>query len=185
MLKFLRTNIFVLLMLAVCSGLSSGRGGEVPLSEAQLKAAFLLNFPKYVEWPPASLAEPSSPIVVAILGDENVASEFATMSNGKLVDGHPIQLVRNPTVAQCLECHVLFIGMDEARKTLEIINLLNHASILTVGESEEFTDQGGMINLALRERRVVLEVNLNAAQQTDLKISSKLMALATVKRGKK
>jgi hypothetical protein len=185
MIKLLRANVFVWLMLAMCSGLSSSRGGELPLSEAQLKAAFLLNFPKYVEWPPASFAEPSSPIVVAILGDESVANEFETMSNGKSVDGHPIQLVRNPTLAQCLMCHVLFIGLDEGRKTVEIINHLKRASILTVGESEQFTDQGGMINMALRERRVVLEINLNAARQTDLKISSKLMALATVKGGKK
>jgi len=122
---------------------------------------------------------------VAILGDESVATEFAAMSDGKSVDGHPIKLILNPTAEQCAESHILFIGSGEARKTSEIVTGLKCASVLTVGESDQFMDQGGMINLALRERRIILEVNLDATRQTELKISSKLMALARVKGGKK
>lgn len=177
--------MFLLLALALCSGVNASGGGEAAPSEPQMKAAFLLNFPKYVEWPEDSLPEPGSPIIVAIFGDETVAEEFAALSNGKSIDGHPIKLIRNPTTEQCLECQILFIGADEARKTSEIIKLLKCASVLTVGESEQFMEQGGMINLARRERRIVLEVNLEATRQTELKISSKLMALATVKGGKK
>ena len=172
-------------MLALGSGATSSRGGDTPPSEPQMKAAFLLNFPKYVEWPVSCFTEPTSPLTVAILGDEDVASQFAAMSSGKSVDGHPIELLRNPTPEQCLACHILFIGSGEARKTAEIVRQLKSASVLTVGESDEFVEQGGMINLALRERRILLEVNLEATRKTDLKISSKLMALARVRGGKK
>ena len=185
MLKLLRAIVFLLLALALCSGVSSSRGGDAAPSESQMKAAFLLNFPKYVEWPASSFTEPNSPIVVAIAGNEEVATEFAALSNGKSIDGHPIKLIRNPTSAECLECHILFIGSREARKVPEIVSELKSASVLTVGESEQFMDQGGMINLALRERRIALEVNLDATRQTELKISSKLMALARLKGGRK
>ena len=185
MLKLLRAIVFLLLTLALCSGVSASGGGDVAHSEPQMKAAFLLNFPKYVEWPPESLPEPASPIVFAIEGDEAVANELAAMIAGKNFEGHPIQLVRNPSPEKCLECQILFIGSDEARKTAEIVKQLKCASVLTVGESEQFMNEGGMINLARRERRIVLEVNLEATRQTELKISSKLMALATVKGGRK
>lgn len=172
-------------MLALCSSMNLSRAGDVAPSEPQLKAAFLLNFPKYVEWPAASLPDPTSPIVFAILGDENVANEFAAMINGKNIDGHPIQLVRLTSVAQCRACHILFIGSDETRMTAEIVKELQGTNVLTVGESDQFMELGGMINLSRRERRIVLEVNLEATRQTELKISSKLMALATVRGGRK
>jgi len=184
MFKLLRAIIFLLLALALCSGINASGGGDIPPPEPQMKAAFLLNFPKYVEWPADSFPGGANPIVVAILGDDNVANEFASMSDGKSVDGHPIHLIRNPTTEACLECQILFIGSDE-RKTAEILKELNCANVLTVGESEQFMEQGGMINLARRERRIVLEVNLHATRQAELKISSKLMALATVRGEKK
>lgn len=184
MLKLLRAIVFFLLALALCSSVTTTRAGSTP-SEPQMKAAFILNFPKYVEWPPATLASPSSPILVAIMGDDAVANELAAMSEGKLVDGHPIKLLRNPTLAQCLESHILFLGSTEPQKAAEIVSQLKSASVLTVGESEQFIEQGGMINLALRERRIVLEVNLEATRQTEIHISSKLIALAKVRGGKK
>jgi hypothetical protein len=185
MLKLLRAIGFLFLALALCSAESASGGGDAAPSEPQMKAAFLLNFPKYVEWPTDSLPAPGSPIVFAIFGDADVANEFAAMINGRSIDGHPIELVRNPSPKECLECQILFIGSDAARKTAEIVKQLKCASVLTVGESEQFMNEGGMINLARRERRIVLEVNLEATRQTELKISSKLMALATVKGGRK
>ncbi len=185
MSKLPRAIIFLLLVLAVCPYAGTSRGDEVGRSEPQMKAAFLLNFPKYVEWPSDSLPASASPIVFAIVGDEDVASAFVALSNGRNIDGRPIQLMRNPSAEQCLDCQVLFIGSEEARKIAELVKQLKCASVLTVGESGQFMNEGGMINLARSERRIVLEVNLEAARLTELKISSKLMALAAVKGGRK
>jgi hypothetical protein len=181
MLRLHRTFLFLFILLALCSGLGSSRAGEAAPSEAQLKAAFLLNFPKYIEWPPTDLAQPDGPIVVGILGGEDIVAEFSLMSQGRTINGHPIQLVRVTTIPQCRECHILFVGSAESRKMPEILRSLKGTNVLTVGESEQFIAQGGMINLARRERRIALEVNLDATRKTELKISSKLMALSTVK----
>jgi len=77
------------------------------------------------------------------------------------------------------------VGASDSRKMPDILSALKDANVLTVGETDQFLEQGGMINLARRDRRIGLEVNLDATRQTQLKISSKLMALATVKGGKK
>jgi uncharacterized protein DUF4154 len=175
--------LFIIILLALCGGLVSNRAGETAPSEAQVKAAFLLNFPKYVQWPSATFPATNSPVVVGILDNEDVAAEFSTMSAEKVVDGHPIKLLRVTSVPECRECHILFIG--SARKLPEILASLQGANVLTVGDFDDFNERGGMINLARRDRRIVLEVNLDAIRQAQLKVSSKLMALATVKGGKK
>jgi len=180
-----RGVLFVILLLALCSSPISSRAGDAAPSEPQLKAAFLLNFPKYVEWPSATFSQSNSPIVVGIMDSEEVATEFSTMSEGRIVDGHPIKFVRITSIPECCECQILFIGLSATRKLPEILPSLQGLNVLTVGESEAFTDRGGMVNLARRDRRIVLEVNLDATHQSQLKISSKLMALATVKGGKK
>lgn len=185
MLKFRRAILFFFVILALCAGVNSSRAGNADPSEPQLKAAFLLNFPKYVEWPANTFARTDSPIVVGIFGDEDVASEFSAMSQGKVIEGHTIHFVRVTTVSQCRGCHILFVSSSVTQKLPEILPTLQNANVLTVGESEEFLNLGGMINLSRHERRISIEVNADAAHQTQLKISSKLMALATVKGGKK
>jgi hypothetical protein len=185
-LSQIRTGfLFVITLLTICAGLISGRAGDAAPSEAQVKAAFLLNFPKYVEWPATTFSETNSPIVVGIMENEDVAGEFSTMSAEKVVDGHPIKFVRVASVPQCRECNILFVGSAAARKLPEILSSLQGANVLTVGEIDDFNERGGMINLARRDRRIVLEVNLDATRRAQLKVSSKLMALATVKGGKK
>jgi hypothetical protein len=154
-------------------------------SEAEVKAAFLLNFPKYVEWPPEVFAEANSPIVIAIFGGDKVADLCSAMSEGKVINGHPVRLVRLTEVDQCRDCQILFVGSDESRRLPEILAKVRGSNVLTVGESDNFIEQGGIINLVRRDRRVVLEVNLDGARQTELKISSKLLAVATVIGGKK
>jgi hypothetical protein len=177
--------IILVIMAALGATATPSRAGEVAPSEAQLKAAFLLNFPKYVEWPPNTFPETKSPIIIGVFGDDAVADEFATMSAGKIVEGRPIKLLRVTAPDQCRGCHVLFISSTQNRKLPEILSAIRGANVLTVGDSEEFFNQGGMINLVRHERRIQLEVNLDATGRTELKISSKLLALATVKGGRK
>lgn len=184
-LKFRPAILFLFAFLALDTGLISSRAGDLAPSESQLKAAFLLKFPNYVVWPEGAFAASNSPLIVGIFDSEDVAGEFSKMSEGKTVDGHPIQILRVNSIAQCRDCNILFLGSSAMRKLPEIIASLQGANVLTIGESDEFIDHGGMINLARHDRRIVLEVNLDATRQTQLKISSKLMALASVKGGKR
>jgi len=179
------SGALLLLALAVGSMAISLRAGDAAPSEAQVKAAFLLNFPKYVEWPATAFAETNSPMVVAIFSADDVADEFSAMSARRIIDGHAIRLTRVTTVEQCRGCHILFIGSGQSRKAPDLLPKLRGLNILTVGESDGFLEQGGMINLARRDRRIMLEVNMDSIQQTGLKISSKLLALASVEGGRK
>ena len=149
-------------------------------SETQLKAAFLVNFPKYVEWPSGMFVETNSPIVVAVLGEGNLDGELRKMTETKVIKGRPGIFRRLTADDDCSGCHVVFISAEQQRRSAGSVARLKDASILTVGESDDFLENGGMINLARRDRKIALEVNLAAVGKARLKISSKLLSVASV-----
>jgi hypothetical protein len=152
-------------------------------SENQVKAAFLLNFPKYVDWPAKALAETNSPIVIATLGETDLGEELRELAKDKTVNGRPL-VFKVLTESQAGDCHVLFIP-DSARKRVPaILERLKDANVLTVSECDDFLEKGGAVNLVKRDRRIRLEVNLAAAKQARLKVSSRLLSVADVVKGK-
>lgn len=154
-------------------------------SETQVKAAFLVNFPKYVAWPAEAFARTNSPIVITLLGESKLGDELAKMIPGKKVDGHPLVLNIATKEEQITNtCHILFIGAAERRRTPAILEKIGAAPILTVGESDDFLATGGTINLAIRDKKVSIEVNLASANQARLQISSKLLNVARVQKEK-
>lgn len=159
--------------------------GEAPL-DYQVKAAYLVNFPKYMDWPASAFADTNSPITVAVLGDADVANEFASMvEGGKTVGGHPIVLKRITKEEEITnDCQVLFVATSERSRIAAILEKVKGSSILTVGESDDFLEKGGVINLVHRDRKIRLQVNLTAAEKAHLKISSRLLVVAEVVKGK-
>lgn len=180
-----KSGLLAALFIVVFGSVVSVRAQEAAPSEAQVKAAFLLNFAKYVEWPPSAFPETGKPIVVGIFDDDEVAREFSVMSEKRTVEGHPFQLVRITTPEQCRACHIVFIGFSQTRRCADLLPTLRASDILTVGENDDFMDLGGMINLTQRERRIAIEVNMESVRASKLKVSSKLLALATLKGGKR
>ena len=154
-------------------------------SETQVKAAFLVNFPKYVTWPAEAFAETNSPIVITVLGGNKLSDELAKMVPGKKVDGRPLVLSIAPNEDQITtNCHVLFIGAAERRRAPAVLQKLGDAPVLTVGESDDFLSSGGTINLAIQDKKVSVEVNLASANKARLQISSKLLNVAHVQKDK-
>jgi len=180
-----RRRVFQLLTLMM--GLICGAQDVMPQvapSETQLKAAFLVNFPKYVEWAAETTAQTNGPIVVATWGETNLGDELRKMTQGKTINGRLVVfkiLEENDNVA---DCHVLFIPDSARRRVPALLEKLKGSSVLTVGESDDFLEKGGMINLARRDRKVRLEINLVSSRQANLKISSKLLSVADVVKGK-
>jgi len=156
---------------------------EPQLSEPQIKAAFLVNFPKYVDWPAEVFAKTNSPIVLSVLGGNKLGDELAKMVAGKTVEGHPLML---KIVAKDEEiptdCHILFVGATERQRFPAILKKLGDAPILTVGESDDFLANGGIINLGKQDKKVSVEVNLGSANKARLRISSKLLNVAHVQK---
>jgi hypothetical protein len=158
---------------------------DAPL-DFQVKAAFLVNFPKYVDWPSAVLAETNTPITVAIFGDDNVAGEFDNMiQGGRTVSGRPVRLKRITKEDQIgADCQIVFIASSERQRVPAILEKVKGTGILTVGENEDFLQQGGIVNLVHRDRKIRLQINLDAAREAHLKISTRLLVAADMVKGK-
>jgi len=156
---------------------SRARGQEVAPSEYQMKAAFLYNFAKFVEWPPAVLPE-NSTLVIGVLGDDPFNGALENTLRGKSVAGHPLTSRRVKSLSEAKTCHILFINGLEKKRWAEISGALAGSSVLTVSENwDNFTDAGGMIYFFMDERRVCFDINAEAARRASLNISSKLMLL--------
>jgi hypothetical protein len=159
-----------------------GSTGEITIPEPQAKAAFLFSFPKYVEWPPSAFAGPGSPIVISVVGDDQIARGLETIASGKTIDARPVAVHRGfPAADQ--SCHVLFIGASQKSAAPAILRTLQDRPVLTVGDFESFLD-AGMISLATRGTRISFSVNLSPAQRAKLVLNAKLLALAESVRGK-
>jgi hypothetical protein len=172
--------------ISLVASISTAGAEEAMPTEFQVKAAFLINFPKYVDWPTNAFAETNSPITVAIWGDENVANEAQNMiGNGRIISGHPVVLKRIAREEEInRDCHILFIGTSERQRIPSILEKIRGEKILTVSESDDFLEQNGIINLARQGRKIRLQVNLTAAGNAQLKISSRLLVAADVVKGK-
>jgi len=159
-----------------------GRNGpsqEFRPAEYQVKAAFLFNFTKFVEWPRRAFASQTSPLVIGILGENPFHDDLGRMIQNKTVDGHPLEIRLLNSAQQATNCHILFISAPQSQQLQETLKALRGNPILTVGETERFTEVGGMINFFLEGTKIRFQINNEAATRAGLKISSKLMSLAS------
>jgi hypothetical protein len=155
-----------------------GRAQEFQPSEYQLKSAFLFNFAKFVEWPPEAFAKGRSPIVIGILGENPFGGDLERTIRNKTISNRSLAVKEIRSLAEATNCHILFISTSEKQRLPEIIQGLRGASVLTVGETERFTEAGGMINFVLEGNKIRFRINDEAAKSAGLKISSKLLSLA-------
>lgn len=169
----------VLLAALLPVGLPTFARGEPPVREYAVKAAFLYNFAKFVEWPADAFADPASPLVLCVLGEDPFGDAFKPLK-GKTVNGRPLAIRHAATLDGVGQCHLLFISSSEKPFLSGIISATRGLNVLTVGDMEDFAQDGGIVNLANEENRIGIEVNLEAVQRTRLKISSKLLALAKI-----
>jgi hypothetical protein len=159
--------------------LALGAGAALAAApEYQVKAAFLYNFAKFVEWPPGVLARHAS-MNVCVLGEDPFGPLLNRTVEGKQVHDRPIRVARVADLADLSRCHVLFISTSERRELSRLLPAIAGLSILTVGETESFVQEGGMIGFTAGENRVRFEINNEAAERAGLHISSQLLKLAT------
>lgn len=144
--------------------------------EYGVKAAFLFNFAKFVEWPADAFAAPDAGLVMCVAGAGDVDAAVQGTVKGKLVNGRPIE-VRRVSDGDVRSCHLLFVADGRARAA-ELVEGARSASVLTVGETPGFTQLGGVINFTTEDNKVRFEINEDAAKKARLKISSKLLSLA-------
>lgn len=144
-------------------------GEEITLTEYDLKANWVFQFTKYVEWPPEALGEASAPFVIGMAGKAPFGSNLADLVKGETAKGHPIQIRHFKPGEDVSGCHLLFISRAESSRLKDLLAAVRGHSILTVGETEDFIKEGGMINLELVGRRICCDLNKRAADQAGLK----------------
>ena len=147
-------------------------------TEYQIKAAFLYNFAKFVDWPPSKDSSANSPIVIGVLGVNVFHDDLVNILRGKMINQHPLQLRLFQSEAEATNCRILFISPSEKDHCQKILRELNGSSILTVSETDHFIDAGGVINFVIVGKNVRFQINNEAAKKAGLTISSKLLSLA-------
>jgi uncharacterized protein DUF4154 len=160
--------------------LSAGRAicADTSRTEYQLKAAYLLNFLKFVEWPTDGPAAPQGKWVIGFVGDSPVGAELALMAEGKTVEGRGLLVKRLHPKDNPRECDIIFVSASEEKHLAAILMGLQGSSVLTVADFDKFIERGGMIQFVTDGERIRMDVNLGATGRARLKVSSKLLALA-------
>lgn len=148
--------------------------------EDQIKAVFLFNFAQFVDWPAKAFPEKTAPFVIGVLGTDPFGTYLDDLLNGEKVGGRSFHVERYRRVEEIGACHILFISRSEARNLDRVLPRLKGRSIFTVSDIETFTRQGGMVRFATENGKVRLRINLEAAKEDELTISSKILRPGTV-----
>ncbi len=148
--------------------------------EYRVKAAFLFNFAKFVDWPSQAFKTTRDPIAICVVGENLFGNAIEEAVNGKTVDGRGFLVRRLSNDQAATGCQILFISSSERSRFHAILGDLKTGGVLTVGEADNFAAEGGIINFKIEAGRVCLQVNVDAADQAKLHISSKLLSLAQI-----
>jgi len=181
-LKFPSSRLAQRLALVVCLLLGvAARAADAtkPFGEYQVKAVFLYNFTKFVSWPTNVFNGANAPFVIGVLGADPFGPALDELVSAQSVGSHPISVRRLGRDEPIGGCQILFVARSERERLPDVFAAVKDRPILTVGDMPRFVELGGMFNLALSQRRVVIDVIDNAAARAvGLQVNSKLLDLA-------
>ena len=166
------------LMAAAC--LLGSAGVSAAPSEYQVKAVFLFNFSRFVEWPASAFPAPDSPFVVGVFGHDPFGADLDEVVKGETVNGRPLVVRRVHSPAEAADCQILFIHQSEDRQLGEVLSALESHNTLTVSDLPGPTQRGVMIRLVTEGGRVRMRVDLESARSASLVISSNLLRSAEI-----
>lgn len=194
-MKIKAYSLTALAFLFVAATAPGARADSAQGLEYQVKAAFIYNFIKFVDWPKEKLADSNEPIIIGIVGKDPFGDAFAPVKD-KDDKGRKIITKRfksfqelkksnennqgelEQQIEAMRKCHLLFICSSEEENLKEIINAVKNQSVLTIGETKGFLETGGIINFIVEEQKVRFEINAAIARQGKLQIRSQLLRLA-------
>lgn len=151
-------------------------------AERQVQAAFLTKFAGFVEWPSNSLPAMNSPFVIGVVGDDPFGPDLDTIASQQRAKGRVIRVERFKSVENVQGCQILFVASSEQARLAELFKRVGNLPLLTVGDSEGFTQAGGIINFTKVEGKVRFEVNHEAARRAGLALDARLLAVSQSKK---
>jgi hypothetical protein len=171
----------VALLGLVCPALAQPDENAEASREYAIKAAYLYQFSRYVQWPASAFADENAPLVIGVLGKDPFGGSLEEIARTKRIEGRPIAIRRFASMTDYTPCHILFINSSVSPEQKQAaIQKAKRAPILLVGEEPGFAEQGGTINFFFDENKIRFEINATAAKHDQLKISSKLLSLAKI-----
>jgi len=174
--------IVMIVACAVASGALNVDASPAQCREYQIKAAFLYNFVKFVKWPAEAFGDDNAPIIVGVVGEDPFGVALVESVEGRIVRGRELVIRRFKGVQDLDFFHILFISSSERARLSQILESLTGSSVLTVGEMAQFAELGGIINFTVQKNKIRFEINVDAAEQAGLQISSQLLRLAKIVR---
>ena len=154
------------------------RTNSVGLPEYTVKAAFVYNFARFTEWPDAAFQDAASPLRLCVLGQDPFDGALNTIA-GKSVGSRQLLVSYPIWASEVRDCHILFISEAAGNRLSEIVTHLEDSPVLTIGDSPDIARSGGIIGLENVENRIRFQVNLDAAHRSGLRLSSRILDLAT------
>ena len=156
------------------------RGQDNPSTEYQVKAAFVFNFAKFVEWPVDTFKSENDPIVFCVFRHDPFGSALDEIIRGKAINNRAVLARRITELPDLKSCQLVFVSSVEYGHLSEVLKSLKGTSALVVGESEGFAERGGGIQFFPEDKKLRFAVNVDAIQRARLTVSSKLLALARI-----
>ncbi len=178
----LRRLVTLLATCIVSAALFNALAEPPSASEYQVKATYLYNFAKYVEWPAASFTSSDDSFNICVLGEDPFGHTLDDTIGGEVINGRRLVARRLSRVTEALKCQILFVGSSEGWRLEQILTALDNKSIMTVSDIPGFAERGGMINFRLEGAKVRFDINPAAARRAALALSSQLLKLARIVR---
>jgi hypothetical protein len=177
-LQNLRALTAAVLLVAIPGASPKLKADSNSTGEYEVKAAFMFHFAQFVDWPATAFKDEDAPLTYCTVGEDAFRGALDESVKGKHIGSRAIG-VRHLKERESIEgCHVLFLAATLAGRERDDLTRANGLPVLTVGETEHFTQQGGIIGFCLEGKKVRFQINLDAAGQAQLKISAKLLSLA-------
>lgn len=170
--------VMALVIVGILFGVSGLSAQKSKPQEYEVKATYLFNFARFVEWPPSSAAAKSDSFAICVLGQDPFGPALDAIVAGESIDGKAVLAKRVSKPQDAVSCRVLYISSSEDSRLKEVLAALDKSGVLTVSDIPQFSQRGGMIEFTLQGNNVRFEVNLAIAENTGLTLSSELLKVA-------
>jgi hypothetical protein len=175
--------VAVFFAMAGTAWLEAQQPSNVPMinRESKIKAAYLYNFARYIQWPEDTFKNEKEPFCIGIVGTDPIKKNLEQLAKSKTINGRSLRVKQFTRPIEVQPCQILFISPSlKPESQQQILRSMEGKNVLMVGQSDAFLDMGGVIDFVVRNNKVRLMVDLDAAQREKLKFSAKLLRVAKV-----
>ena len=171
-------GIFAISLFLLLEWSGSARAQNATPAEYQVKAVFLYNFTKFIDWPSTVFRTPSDPFIIGIIGNDPFGSYLDETVAGEKFGTHPIQVKRFSDAHSASDCQILYIGSHDQEFTKRVLSEVASKSVLTVSDIPSYYRWEGIVRFVTENNKIRLHINLEQSRASDLVISSKLLSVA-------